>query len=202
MINEELDMSLEREGYLHDYIAAGLVGVAVGLSLFGAVVFYMIQFAAFSQWGNVIALGIVSGLFGYTSGGFVSGYLNFRLHKTEGTPMEGLGIGFVTFVVHLIVTLFSFVALAAVSGGAAGTIMTVWGISLGFALIFYLLGGYISGMLEHRTISMPVFLLFKGRSIPPPPPTPGAQTCPTCGGPLRYIEQYQRWYCNKEKKYV
>jgi len=38
---------------------------------------------------------------------------------------------------------------------------------------------------------------------PPPPPPPGqAQTCPTCRGPLRYIEQYQRWYCDREKKYV
>jgi hypothetical protein len=32
-----------------------------------------------------------------------------------------------------------------------------------------------------------------------PPPGP---TCPTCGGTLRYIQQYQRWYCDKEQKYV
>jgi len=28
------------------------------------------------------------------------------------------------------------------------------------------------------------------------------QVCPTCGGPLTYIQQYQRWYCYKDKKYV
>ena len=28
------------------------------------------------------------------------------------------------------------------------------------------------------------------------------QVCPTCGGPLTYIPQYQRWYCYKDKKYV
>ncbi len=28
------------------------------------------------------------------------------------------------------------------------------------------------------------------------------QTCSTCGGPLSYIQQYQRWYCYKCKKYV
>jgi sporulation protein YlmC with PRC-barrel domain len=28
------------------------------------------------------------------------------------------------------------------------------------------------------------------------------QTCPTCGGPLRYIEQYQRWWCDRDRKYV
>jgi len=27
-------------------------------------------------------------------------------------------------------------------------------------------------------------------------------TCPTCGGPLTYIQQYQRWYCYKDNKYV
>jgi sporulation protein YlmC with PRC-barrel domain len=26
--------------------------------------------------------------------------------------------------------------------------------------------------------------------------------CPTCGGPLTYIQQYQRWYCYKDRKYV
>jgi hypothetical protein len=26
--------------------------------------------------------------------------------------------------------------------------------------------------------------------------------CSTCGGPLTYVQQYQRWYCEKERKYV
>lgn len=28
------------------------------------------------------------------------------------------------------------------------------------------------------------------------------QMCPYCGRQTRYIEQYQRWYCDKEKRYV
>ncbi len=36
-------------------------------------------------------------------------------------------------------------------------------------------------------------------SPPPPPPMP---ICPTCGKPLSYIQQYQRWYCYNERKYV
>jgi hypothetical protein len=41
-------------------------------------------------------------------------------------------------------------------------------------------------------------------------PTPQAQApspvlpthfCPNCGAPVRWIEQYQRWYCDKEQKY-
>ncbi len=34
---------------------------------------------------------------------------------------------------------------------------------------------------------------------------PAQQTkplCPTCNQPLTYIQQYQRWYCYNEKKYV
>ena len=27
-------------------------------------------------------------------------------------------------------------------------------------------------------------------------------TCPTCRGPLSYIQQYQRWYCYKCQKYA
>ena len=29
-----------------------------------------------------------------------------------------------------------------------------------------------------------------------------SQICPTCGGPLTFIPQYQRWYCYRDKKYV
>lgn len=35
-----------------------------------------------------------------------------------------------------------------------------------------------------------------------PQAQPQVQTCPTCGGPLTYIPQYQRWYCYKDNKYV
>jgi len=41
------------------------------------------------------------------------------------------------------------------------------------------------------------------QAMPPSnPPVPTTPTCPTCGGQLRYIQQYQRWYCDKEQKYV
>lgn len=31
---------------------------------------------------------------------------------------------------------------------------------------------------------------------------PAQSTCPSCKGPLSYIQQYQRWYCYKCQKYV
>jgi len=74
-----------------------------------------------------------------------------------------------------------------------------------FALIFFPIGGFLAGMMHGMKMPMPSFLRFqfqRGQAAPPPPPGMAANTCPTCGGPLRYIEQYQRWYCDKEKKYV
>ena len=37
---------------------------------------------------------------------------------------------------------------------------------------------------------------------PAPPPAPSVPTCATCGQPLTYISQYQRWYCENCKKYA
>ncbi len=39
-------------------------------------------------------------------------------------------------------------------------------------------------------------------TLAPPPPPPPTYTCPTCGEPLTYIQQYNRWYCFKDKKYA
>ena len=38
--------------------------------------------------------------------------------------------------------------------------------------------------------------------LPPPPPPTQTPMCPYCRSPIRYIQQYQRWYCDKEKRYV
>jgi uncharacterized protein (DUF983 family) len=35
-----------------------------------------------------------------------------------------------------------------------------------------------------------------------PATAPSSPTCPTCGQPLTYVQQYQRWYCDREQKYV
>jgi hypothetical protein len=40
------------------------------------------------------------------------------------------------------------------------------------------------------------------QSMPPPPPEYVPPTCPFCGGQLSWIQQYQRWYCYRDQKYV
>jgi len=39
-------------------------------------------------------------------------------------------------------------------------------------------------------------------TAPPPPPSPPVPICPSCGQSLRFVQQYQRWYCARENKYV
>jgi hypothetical protein len=41
-------------------------------------------------------------------------------------------------------------------------------------------------------------------AYPPSAPSasPSSPVCPTCGQPLRYVQQYQRWYCDREQKYI
>lgn len=50
------------------------------------------------------------------------------------------------------------------------------------------------------------FVLLRPQSeiptVQPGPQAPVAHVCPTCQGPLSYIQQYQRWYCYRCQKYV
>jgi hypothetical protein len=127
---------------------------------------------------EAILLGLVSGFFGYLSGGFVAGYTNYRLNKTEGSPKEGLMAGVMALIVHSLITLFIFGAFAMVSpantigvGFPSGSVvMAGWGVTLVLALIFYPLGGYAAGVLERQTSSTPTSPAFQGVPSAPPPP--------------------------------
>jgi sporulation protein YlmC with PRC-barrel domain len=50
------------------------------------------------------------------------------------------------------------------------------------------------------------FVLLKPVAEAAAPTVTGQQTtppvCPICKGPLTYIQQYQRWYCYKDQKYI
>jgi hypothetical protein len=190
-------MSIKEEGYLHDYLAASFVGLAYGLIVSQA------AGGAIGNWGIYIALLIVAGIFGFIPGGFVAGYINFRFHRMgENLEMAGLSAGFFTAVVFTIVNFFLALVAAVLLQPAAGNIMISWIISVLFAFIFFSLGGYISGYFERRPFAMPtIFNLSRISRAPLPPPVAAAQLCPTCGRPMTFIQQYNRWYCPNCKKY-
>jgi|GEM_PF-4277767 len=39
-------------------------------------------------------------------------------------------------------------------------------------------------------------------AMPTAPAVAPAQACPTCGRPITFVPQYQRWYCPSENKYI
>jgi len=191
-------MSL-REGYLHDYLVASLIGF-----LFGFLSLGIASGGAGGDMAKFVGIIIVADLFFVIPGGFVASYLNFKFHKVgEKLEMEGLSAGFFTAVVYTIITLFEIIVSAVLNQAAAGSIFLGWIISVLFAFIFYMIGGYLEGYLERRPFAMPgIFNLSRVSRGPPPPPMAAAQTCPTCGQPLTFVQQYNRWYCQNCKKYA
>jgi hypothetical protein len=70
----------------------------------------------------------------------------------------------------------------------------------GLVGLFVVLGFWLGALL--LVVAGVVALLRKEKHPPPPPPSP-TQTvyCTTCGKPLTYVQQYQKWYCEKCKEY-
>jgi hypothetical protein len=202
-----------REGYLHDYLVASLLGVGFGavMAFPTSYILASVQYNIFGQiigpnWGAYIGGLAIAGIFGFIPGGLIAGYINFRLHRMgDNLEMAGLSSGFFTAFVFMILQLVTSLTYAILNTGAAGTIFIGWVLNVVFGFIFFPVGGYLSGMLESRPFAMPsIFDLSHVRrgAAPPPPPETVAQACPTCGDPLKYIQQYQKWYCVKEQKYV
>ena len=201
-------MTEKTEAYFVDYIAVGVLGFALGQAIAGIGGFLTLFSGPVStyfsiDWGRTVGSDIITGIFAFLPAGFVAGYLCYKLLKTEG-KMEGFAGGFMSFLAYLIITLIVTLAHTGIWGGDFGKGMELWAVLMVFALIFFPIGGFLAGMMHETKMAMPSFLKFqfqRGPSAPPPPPG-AAVTCPTCGGPLRYIQQYQRWYCDKEQKYV
>jgi|WetSurMetagenome_2_1015567.scaffolds.fasta_scaffold99447_2 hypothetical protein len=192
----------EREGNLNDYLAASFVAFAI------AMVIDFVSSAVRGNWGIFIAIVIVGGLFVYVAAGWTASYLNFRFHKMgTNTKMAGLSAGFFAALVFTVITLIMAIVGAIANTPGAANEFIGWILNAVFAFIFMSLGGYISGMFEESSWAMPAFFNFSKlpARVPPPPPGVGgatAQMCPTCGRPMRFVEQYNRWYCDFDKKYA
>ncbi len=192
----------EREGNLNDYLAASFVAFAI------AMIVTTISGGAKGSWGIFIAVVIVGGLFLFIPAGWAASYINFRFHKMcENTKMAGLSAGFFAALVYTVLTLIMAIVGAIASTPTAANDFIAWILCAVFAFIFMSLGGYISGSFEESSWAMPAFFNFGKlpQRVPPPPPgAPNAQqmNCPTCGRPMRFVQQYNRWYCDFDKKYA
>jgi len=199
-------MNEKTEASLIDYIVIGIIGFALGqaISSIGGFQVALSAYATIGDWGKVAGSDVIIGIFAFLPAGFVAGYLCYKQLKAEGN-MAGFTGGVMSFVAYFIITLIVTLAETGIAGADFGTQMGVWALLMVFALVFFPLGGLLAGWTHAMNVPMPSFLKFqfmKGPAAPPPPPPGVSTTCPSCGGPLRYIEQYKRWYCDKEGKYV
>lgn len=198
----------EEKEYFIDYITIGIIGFAIGqaiASVGGFQRFFGEVFGTYSgiDWGRTVGGDVVMGIFAFLPAGFVAGYLCYKMLKAKGN-MAGFTGGIMSFLAYFIITLIMALVQTGIQGGDEGTVMELWVVLMVFALIFFPIGGFLAGMMNGMKTPMPSLLKFqfqKGLAAPPPPPG-SANMCPTCGNPLRYIEQYKRWYCDKEQKYV
>jgi len=81
---------------------------------------------------------------------------------------------------------------------------TVLDIIITFPIFAVILRDFLGGHFNFQHFLEPLPELSPSYPMiaPPPPPTQTTPLCPTCGQPLVYIPEYNRWYCKKEKKYI
>jgi|GEM_PF-3620599 len=132
------------------------------------------------------------------------------------TFVLGLILGLIVGVLYGLITMtgvaaYGFQALplgygvvGAVAGGIVGGILAAI-IAVIYALL-YNTTARITGGLEFELSEAVVY-----PGAPAAAPTPGyaaprpaeaAPRCPRCGGPLRYIKDYERWWCDNCRQYV
>jgi hypothetical protein len=94
-----------------------------------------------------------------------------------------LGIGIILLLVGLLEAVVLVYAANSISAGLGHiifvTFLPLFIPYLGFACVFFVIAGV--GFYASK---------------------PQALACPSCGRPIRYIEQYGSWYCDNEKKYL
>lgn len=133
--------------------------------------------------------------------GVVSGYL------TKGGVLKGIFVAFFSSTLWavgacLILSVVGIGVLGrlgellqgadAIIGGVGWMVVVV--ILGAGAVIFATIGGLIGGIFSRPSAPVPPVPQYA-----PPQPT---YSCPTCGRPLTYVTQYQRWYCYNCKRYM
>ncbi len=85
-----------------------------------------------------------------------------------------------------------------VSGIIGGIILMIIGyviMILGAMASFFKISSEVTAEEVQRKVSQIMAPQPRAESVEPP-------VCPSCGSPLRWIEEYQRWYCDQEEIYV
>jgi len=139
----------------------------------------------------------------------MSEYLAFRRFITPAFIMIIYILGAILITIGAIFMMAGYGLLGGVGGGVgvvSGVLVLIFGNLFWRMLCEYLIVQFRIYdelvMLNRRTGGGPMPASTTAPVAPVQPAAPATPTCPTCGSPLRYIQQYQRWYCDREQKYV
>ena len=137
----------------------------------------------------------------------MSEYFSFKKFITTGFIMVIYILGAIA------VTIISILFMI---GGSGLNTFGISGLGVVFGFLLLILGNLFWRILcEYWVVQFRIFTelieinkTLKGGQATAPSvpavnnPPAGPPVCPTCGGPLTYVQQYQRWYCANERKYV
>jgi hypothetical protein len=142
------------------------------------------------------ALGLAGGILGLVAAPilFLAGGILAAFGLSSGVTLVGVS------VVGGILSIIGLIGAAFVKSHpkASGVMMLLSGL-LG---LFVVLGFWLGALL--LLVAGVVALLRKEKptTAPPPPPTQTKFFCTSCGKPLTYVQQYQKWYCESCKQYA
>jgi len=145
----------------------------------------------FVGWIPILGPIIAGTISGYvTKGGVLKGIIAAFLSSTlwavgAGLILSAVGIGVLGRWTQLLE------GADAVLGGTGWMVVII--ILGAGAVTFATIGGLIGGIFSRPRAPI--------SPVPHAQPQP-AYGCPTCGRPLVYVSQYQRWYCYACKKYL
>jgi len=189
------------------YGAAWGAAAGLGFASFESIL-YLLQQTGLDAFLRLICLPMMHPVWSAFVG---LGVFVFAARKARGKKgffeaLSGLPLLFLFIAIFTHIAWNAIVVLLPAAGGVWRTpgLTTFVNILIVFPVSALILRDFLGGLFNFKNFfeSIPELPPYYPKVTPPPPPPPSVPTCPICGQPLTFIQQYNRWYCSKCKKYV
>jgi len=181
-------------------IIGGLFGFVLGTAIGGVLVGLIVSMLCAVVGSFVfiflaeIGLGVVAGLFAYFVAYGLVGDVIVAL--IVGGLALGLTIAFIEQALGIV---------TAVVGGLLVGLGLIWLDWMDMTLVVVVMLGVIvfGSAVQLSAIRKRLVVMQARQSVAAPPMAPGVpgRMCPSCGGPLEYIPEYNRYYCYRCQRY-
>ncbi|MDH3365774.1 MAG: hypothetical protein OEM29_07230 [Thermoplasmata archaeon] len=182
-------------------IIGGVFGFVIGTAVGGVLVGLIVSMLAAVVGSFVfiflaeIGLGVVAGLFAY-----------FVVYGMVGDVIVALVVAALALGLTVVFIEQALGIVTAIIGGLLVGLALIWLDWMDMTLIVVtMLGVMIFGSAVQLSAikNKPATVMQARQGVAVPPMAPGApgRTCPSCGGPLEYISEYNRFYCYRCQRY-